>query len=45
MRTYRGNKAAHIDYIFHDEKLEGITYYKTDLNYSDHYPIFMKLSI
>ena len=45
MRTYRGNKAARIDYIFHDEKLEGITYYKTDLNYSDHYPIFMKLSI
>ena len=41
--TYRGKKAARIDYIFHDESLQGLSYYKTELTYSDHYPVFMKL--
>ena len=43
MYTYTGKKIVRIDYIFHDEKLKGETYYKTDLTYSDHYPVFMKI--
>ena len=43
MYTYRGKKPVRIDYIFHDESLKGITYYRTDLSYSDHYPVFMKI--
>ena len=44
-RTFReGKKAVRIDYIFHSESLKGLSYYKTDLTYSDHYPVFMKLS-
>ena len=43
MYTYRGNKSVRIDYIFHDQSVEGLTYYKQDLSYSDHYPVFMKL--
>jgi endonuclease/exonuclease/phosphatase family metal-dependent hydrolase len=43
MYTYTGKKIVRIDYIFHDEKLQGETYYKTDLTYSDHYPVFMKI--
>ena len=43
MHTYRGKKSVRIDYIFHDESLEGLTYYKQDLSYSDHYPVFMKV--
>ena len=45
MGTYRGKKNVRIDYIFHDPSLEGITYYKTDLTYSDHYPVFMKIAL
>ena len=45
MYTYRGSKRVRIDYIFHDEQFKGITYYKQDLTYSDHYPVFMKLEI
>ena len=46
MRTFReGKKAVRIDYIFHDEALKGITYYKTDMTYSDHYPVFMKVTL
>ena len=47
MYTYRGMKKqpVRIDYIFHDEQLKGISYYKTELTYSDHFPIFMKLSL
>ena len=45
MYTFRGGKAIRIDYIFHDESLKGERYYKTDLNYSDHLPVFMKLGI
>ena len=43
MYTYRGSKSVRIDYIFHDESLKGLSYYKQDLSYSDHYPVYMKL--
>lgn len=43
MYTYTGKKIVRIDYIFHDQQFEGETYYKTDLTYSDHYPVFMKI--
>ena len=44
-RTFRGGKKiVRIDYIFHDEALKGLSYYKSELTYSDHYPVFMKLS-
>lgn len=43
MYTYRGLKKFRIDYLFHSSSLEGITYYKLDLTYSDHYPVFMKV--
>lgn len=46
MYTFRGGrKPVRIDYIFHDKSLRGINYYKYDLSYSDHFPIFMKLEI
>lgn len=45
MGTYRGKKNVRIDYIFHSESLKGINYYKVDLTYSDHYPVFMKLAL
>ena len=46
MDTFRGGKkSVRIDYIFHDKSLEGITYYKRELSYSDHYPVFMKIAI
>ena len=45
MYTFRGNKKVRIDYIFHDEALHGVTYYKQDLSYSDHYPVLMKLEL
>lgn len=44
MYTYRGKKKFRIDYIMHDEALKGLQYYKSDLRYSDHYPVFMKLT-
>lgn len=45
-QTYRGSKKpVRIDYIFHDEALKGLSYYKSELTYSDHYPVFMKLSL
>ena len=44
-RTFReGKKAVRIDYIFQGEALKGLSYYKSELTYSDHYPVFMKLS-
>ena len=43
MYTFTGKKIVRIDYIFHDERLKGETYYKINLTYSDHYPVFMKL--
>jgi endonuclease/exonuclease/phosphatase family metal-dependent hydrolase len=47
MYTYRGmkNKPVRIDYIFHDESIKGLAYYKTDLTYSDHFPVFMKIAL
>lgn len=45
MRTFREpKKPVRIDYIFHDEALKGLTYYKTDMTYSDHFPVFMKVT-
>lgn len=44
MSTFRGNKQVRIDYIFHDKSIEGISYYKKELSYSDHYPIFMRVA-
>ena len=44
MYTFRGGKKnVRIDYIFHDKVFKGMTYYKKELTYSDHYPVFMKL--
>jgi len=45
MYTFRGNKQTRIDYIFHDERLKGQTYYKQNLTYSDHLPVFMKIQL
>ena len=45
MYTYRGTKSVRIDYIFHDKIFKGLTYYKKNLTYSDHYPVFMKLEM
>jgi endonuclease/exonuclease/phosphatase (EEP) superfamily protein YafD len=47
MYTYRGMKKqpVRIDYIFHDESIKGISYYRTDLTYSDHFPVFMKIAL
>lgn len=45
MYTFRGTKAVRIDYIFHDQSLKGLTYYKGESNNSDHYPIFMKIAM
>ena len=45
MYTFRGNKAVRIDYIFHDKGMEGVCYYKRELSYSDHYPVFMKIAL
>ena len=45
MHTFRGGKKmVRIDYIFHDKALEGLSYYKKDLSYSDHYPVFMRIA-
>jgi len=44
MYTFRGRKVR-IDYIFHDESIKGIAYYKKEMNYSDHYPVFMKFEL
>ncbi|MBR0165540.1 MAG: endonuclease/exonuclease/phosphatase family protein [Prevotella sp.] len=44
MNTFRGKKNVRIDYIFHSKDMEGITYYKKELSYSDHYPVFMRVT-
>ena len=45
MYTFRGGKKkVRIDYIFHDKGLEGLSYYKKELSYSDHYPVFMRIA-
>jgi len=43
MNTIRNTTMMRIDYVFHDKTLQGATYYKNDLSYSDHYPVFMKI--
>ena len=46
MSTFRGGKkAVRIDYIFHDKEIKGLDYYRSDLTYSDHYPVFMKIAL
>lgn len=46
MYTFRGgNKKVRIDYIFHDKGMQGLSYYKRDLSYSDHNPVFMKIGL
>lgn len=46
MYTFRGgNKKVRIDYIFHDKIFKGLTYFKKEISYSDHYPIFMKMEL
>jgi endonuclease/exonuclease/phosphatase family metal-dependent hydrolase len=45
MYTYRGKKSVRIDYILHDKSLQGINYYKQELTYSDHLPVFMKFKL
>ena len=45
MSTYRGMKKFRIDYIFHDKSMKGLDYYKQDLTYSDHDPVFMKIAL
>ncbi len=45
MYTLNRKSKLRIDYIFHDKALEGISYYKKDLNYSDHLPVFMKVTM
>ena len=45
MYTYNGGrKKVRIDYIFHDPNLEGESYYTKEINYSDHFPVFMKIA-
>jgi len=44
--TYRYMKALYkIDYIFHSKELKGISYRVNKLDYSDHYPTVMELSL
>ena len=46
MYTMRDKKKpVRIDYIFHDESLKGLTYYRGELSNSDHYPVFMKIAL
>ena len=46
MYTYRGKKSVRIDYIFHSEEgMEGLHYYKKDVSYSDHLPVFLKIAL
>jgi len=46
MYTMRDSKKpVRIDYIFHDESIKGLTYYKGDITNSDHYPVYMKIAL
>jgi endonuclease/exonuclease/phosphatase family metal-dependent hydrolase len=46
MYTYRGGKKmVRIDYIFHDERFKGLSFYKKELTLSDHFPVFLKLDV
>lgn len=45
MYTYRGAKGLmRIDYIMHDECLEGISYYSDKRDWSDHNPVVMEMN-
>ena len=47
MQTLRGSRVSksfmRIDYVLHDKSLDCASYYKKELSYSDHYPIFSKV--
>ena len=47
MYTYLKNRNVRIriDYILHDDNFKGEAYYKEEINYSDHYPVFMKIAL
>lgn len=45
MYTMVDRKKIRIDYIFHDKELKANAYYKEDINYSDHYPVFMRIAL
>ena len=46
MYTYRGGKKmVRIDYIFHDKRFKGLSFYKKELTLSDHFPVFLKLDV
>ena len=46
MYTFRGgNKKVRIDYIFHENTMQALTYYKRELSYSDHNPVFSKIAV
>jgi endonuclease/exonuclease/phosphatase family metal-dependent hydrolase len=46
MYTFRGgSKKVRIDYIFHDKGMQALSYYKRELTYSDHNPVFSKISL
>ena len=45
MSTYRGAKPVRIDYILHDKRMTGFTYYTKDMSYSDHLPVFMAIGL
>ena len=40
-----GVKKVRIDYIFHSEELKGVNYFKRNVTYSDHYPVFMRFAL
>lgn len=40
----QGWKQVRIDYIFHSENLKGTRYFKRDVSYSDHLPVFMRVT-
>ena len=44
MYTMRdGKKKVRIDYIFHNDELEGYSYRTLNVTYSDHLPVFMRI--
>lgn len=45
MYTMVGKKKTRIDYILHDKELQGVNYFKENINYSDHYPVFMRIAL
>ena len=46
MYTMRDSKKpVRIDYIFHDQSLKGLSYYRGELTTSDHFPVFMKIAL